>query len=159
EAAVLRARRPAVLVELPGPVRAWSVTRHSVIQALTSDPRVSRDFRRHWPGLADVPEGWPLTPIALQQNFTNAYGEEHRGFRRRTAPSFSPRRVERMRPQVQATAERLVEALAVLPPGATADLRQDLSQPLTMTVICDLFGVPTHLRRNLGTAMDALLDT
>jgi len=158
EAAVLRAQGPAVLVELPGPVHAWSVTRHSVIQALTGDPRVSRDPRRHWPGLADVPEGWSLAPVVQQQNFFNAYGEEHRRSRRRIAPSFSPRRVARMRPQVQATADHLVEALATLPPGATADVRQTLALPLTMTVICDLFGVPDHLRDELGTAIDAVLD-
>lgn len=158
EAAALRAEGPAVLVELPGMVRAWSVTRHSVIQALTGDPRVSRDARRHWPGLADVPDGWPLAPIVLQQSFLNAYGEEHRGFRRRIAPSFSPRRVEGMRPQVQATADRLVEALAALPPGATADVRQALALPLAMTVICDLFGVPDHLHDKLGTAIHAILD-
>ncbi|MFC0041837.1 cytochrome P450 [Actinomadura rayongensis] len=147
-----------MLVELPGPVHAWSVTRHSVIQALTGDPRVSRDARRHWPGLAEVPAGWPLGPIALQDNFFNRYGEEHRASRRRMAPSFSPRRVERMRPQVQATADLLVERLAALPPGATADVRRELALPLTMTVICDLFGVPDHLREKLGIAIDAVLD-
>jgi 2-hydroxy-5-methyl-1-naphthoate 7-hydroxylase len=155
----LRAQGPAVLVELPGPVYAWSVTRHSVIQALTRDPRVSRDFRRDWPGLADVPEGWSLAPIALQDSFPNTYGEEHRGSRRRVAPSLSPRRVEEMRPHVQATAERLVEALVALPPGASADVRQTLALPLTMTLICDLFGVPDHLREKIGTAIDAVLDT
>jgi cytochrome P450 len=158
EAAALRAQGPAVLVELPGPVRAWSITRHSVIQALTGDPRISRDPYRHWPGLADLPEGWSLTPVVLQKTFLNSYGEEHRRSRHRIAPSFSPRRVEQMRPQVQATADRLVEALADLPPGATADIRQTLALPLTMTVICDLFGVPDHLRDKLGTAIDAILD-
>ncbi|MFC4592011.1 cytochrome P450 family protein [Sphaerisporangium corydalis] len=159
EAAALRAEGPAVLVELPGPVRAWAVTRHSVIQALTNDPRVSRDSRRHWPGLADMPEGWSLAPLALQQSFFNFYGDEHRRSRRRVAPSFSPRQVERMRPQVQATADRLVKELAALPPGAAADVRGDFALPLTMTVICDLFGVPEHLRRKVGTGIDAVLDS
>ncbi|WP_405590867.1 cytochrome P450 [Streptomyces sp. NBC_01190] len=158
EAAALRAR-PAVLVELPGPVHAWAVTRHSVIQALTNDPRVSRDSRRHWPGVADMPEGWSLAPLALQQSFFNFYGEEHRTSRRRVAPTFSPRHVEQMRPQVQATADRLVDALAALPPGAGADVRQALALPLTITVICDLFGVPDHLRAKVGTGIDAVLDS
>jgi cytochrome P450 len=158
EAAALRAEGPAVLVELPGPVHAWSVTRYDVIQALTGDPRVSRDIRRHWPGLADVPEGWALAPIALMQSFFNAYGEEHRRFRRRIAPSFSPRRVGRMRSQIQATADHLVKTLAALPPGAAADIRQGLSLPLAQTVICDLFGVPDHLRGKLGAAIHAILD-
>ena len=158
EAAALRAKGPAVLVELPGPVHAWSVTRHRVIQALTNDPRVSRDARRHWPGLADVPEGWSLAPFVLMRSFFNAYGEEHRVSRRRVTSSFSSRRVEAMRPQVQATADRLVEALAALPPGATADVRQDLALPLAETVICDLFGVPDYQRAKLGAAIHAVLD-
>ncbi|TQM00884.1 cytochrome P450 [Actinoallomurus bryophytorum] len=154
----MRAQGPAVLVELPGPVHAWSVTRYNVIQALTRDPRVSRDARRHWPGLADVPEGWPLAPIVFMQSFFNAYGEEHRRFRHRIAPSFSPRRVAQMRPQIQATADHLVEALAALPPGTTVDVRQGLALPLAMTVICDLFGVPDHMRGKLGAAIHAVLD-
>ncbi len=159
EADALRVLGPAVSVELPGGIRAWSVTRHSVIQALTGDPRVSRDFRQHWPGLADVPEGWALAPVTLQQNFLNAYGDEHRRLRRRVAPSFAPRRVERMRPQVRATADRLIAAFADLPPGESVDLRRALSLPLTMTVICDLFGVPQALRDGLGAAIDGALDT
>ncbi|MFI6581320.1 cytochrome P450 [Embleya sp. NPDC050493] len=159
EAAALRARGPAVLVELPGGVRAWSITRYGVIQALTTDPRVSRDFRRHWPGLAELADGWPMASVALQQSLANTYGEEHRRLRARLAPSFAPRRVEAMRPRVQATADRLVDALAAVPPGESVDVRQALSLPLTMTVICDLLGVPDHLRAGLGTAIDAILDT
>ncbi|WP_327236597.1 cytochrome P450 [Streptomyces sp. NBC_01317] len=159
DAAVLRAKGPATPVELPGGVRAWSVTRHSVIQRLTGDPRVSRDPYRHWPGLAEVPEGWPLAVSALMRNFLNAYGEEHRGLRRRMAPSFSPRRVEAMRPRIQTTADRLVDAIDALPPGRSTDIRRALALPLTMTVICDLFGVPDVLREDLGASIDALMDT
>ncbi|MYS85516.1 cytochrome P450 [Streptomyces sp. SID5474] len=159
EAAALRARGPAVLVELPGGVLAWSITRHDIIQALTSDPRVSRDFRRHWPGLTELPDGWPLASVALQQSLANTYGAEHRRSRARVAPSFAPRRVESMRPRIQATADRLVDALAAVPPGESVDVRQALSLPLTMTVICDLLGVPDVLRAGLGAAIDAILDT
>ncbi|MDI5964605.1 hypothetical protein [Streptantibioticus silvisoli] len=64
DAAVLWAMGPAVPAELPGGVRAWWVTRHDVVQRLTGDPCVSRDAFRHWPGLANVPGGWP--PAAIQ---------------------------------------------------------------------------------------------
>ncbi len=159
EVAELRAMGPAVRVELPGAVVAWSVTRADVIRQLTGDPRVSRDPVQHWPGLADLPEGWPLAAITLQQNFFNAYGEEHWRGRRRVNPSFAPRRVERLRAQVQATADRLVDGLAALPPGEPVDLRKALSSPLTLTVICDLIGVPEAERAPLGRGIDALLDT
>lgn len=158
EATTLRAA-PAVLVELPGPVRAWAVTRYSVIQALTNDPRVSRDLRQHWPGLVRMPEGWPLSALALQQSFFNFYGDEHRRSRRRVAPTFSPRQVEAMRPRIRKTAEGLVDSLAALPAGAVADVRRALALPLTLTVICDLFGVPDQLRGGIGTGIDAVLNS
>ncbi|MEU3492621.1 cytochrome P450 [Kitasatospora cineracea] len=158
EAAELREQGPAVWVELPGGVRAWSVTRHAEIQALAADPRLSRDHR-HWPDAHLAPEGWALAPFAFQDSFFNTHGAEHRRARARIAPAFSPRRVELLRPHVRETAERLVGALAALPPGTRADLRQTLSLPLTMTVICDLFGVPEHLRGALGHAIDTLMDS
>ncbi|MFD7730442.1 cytochrome P450 [Kitasatospora phosalacinea] len=159
EAAGLRAQGPAVLVELPGRVRAWAVTGHAVIQQLTTDPRVSRDYRRHWPGVGEVPEGWVLGSVAFQDSLVNRYGDEHRRARARIAPSFLPRRVELMRPQVQATADRLVAALGELPPGGRADLRGALARPLTMTVICDLFGVPERMREALAELIDTVLDS
>ncbi|MFJ5925786.1 cytochrome P450 [Kitasatospora sp. NPDC092948] len=159
EAAELRARGPAVLVELPGRIKAWSVTRHSVIQALTTDARVSRDFRRHWPGVGEVPDGWVLGSVAFQDSLVNRYGEEHRRARGRIAPTFLPRRVKLMRPQVQETADRLVAALGALAPGEQACLRGALARPLTMTVICDLFGVPQERRERLGVLIDRVLDS
>ncbi|MGW4382827.1 cytochrome P450 family protein [Kitasatospora sp. NPDC004531] len=159
EAAGLRVRGPAVWVELPGRIGAWSVTRHRVIQALTTDPRVSRDFRRHWPGVGEVPDGWVLGSVAFQDSLVNRYGEEHRAARGRIAPTFLPRRVQLMRPQVQATADRLVAELGALAPGERADLRAALARPLTMTVICDLFGVPEEMREALGALIDRALNS
>ncbi|MEU3597293.1 cytochrome P450 [Streptomyces sp. NPDC006798] len=159
EAAALRMRGPAVRVELPGGVIAWSVTRRGVIQDLTTDARVSRDFRKHWPGAADTPEGWSLAPLAFEDSFFNLYGAEHRKSRGRISPAFAPRRVDLMRPRVQAMADRLVAALGALAPGESVDLRQAFSLPLTMTVICDLVGVPAHLREGIGRVMDASLDS
>ncbi|MET8543067.1 cytochrome P450 [Kitasatospora sp. NPDC004799] len=155
----LRAAGPAIRVELPDGIIAWSVTRGAVIRALTGDPRISRDPRKHWPGLAEVPAGWPMGPIAFQQNFFNLYGDEHRTARRRMAPSFAPRRVAALRPGIEATAAALLGALRALRPGEAVDVRRALALPLTMTVICDLFGVPAALRPLIGGAMDTLVTT
>ncbi|MFJ7907444.1 cytochrome P450 [Kitasatospora sp. NPDC096204] len=155
----LRAAGPAVRAELPDGITAWSVTRGSVIRALAGDPRISREPRRHRPGLAAVPEGWPMGPLALQQNFFNLYGDEHRSGRRRMTPSFSPRRVAALRPGIEATTADLVAALRDLGPDGAVDVRLALSRPLTMTVICDLFGVPADLRPRIGGAMDIMVTT
>ncbi|MFD0633605.1 cytochrome P450 [Catenulispora yoronensis] len=53
----------------------------------------------------------------------------------------------------------MVDALAARPPGTSVDLRRELSLPLTMTVICDLFGVPDHLRAPIGSAIDGILES
>jgi cytochrome P450 len=148
-----------VRVELPGGIVAWSVTRHEVIKELTADPRVSRDAERHWPDRHRVSDDWPMASVALHDSFFNAYGEEHRRHRRMVAPAFTPRRVQAMAPRVRARADELVADLARVPPGRAVDLRATLSRPLTMTVICDLMGVPDHLRDPLAAAVDAVLDT
>jgi cytochrome P450 len=130
-----------------------------MIRRLTSDPLVSRDFAQHWPGRHDVPEGWALAPVAFQANFLNAYGAEHRRLRGMVTPAFGPRRVAAMRTKIQETCDRLADSLAALPPGTVVDLRSAYSLALTMTVICDLFGVPEHLRVQLGLAIDRASDT
>ncbi|MGA5820395.1 cytochrome P450 family protein [Kitasatospora sp. NPDC094028] len=157
--AELRSAGPAVQVELPDGIIAWSVTRSSVIRALATNPNVSRDPHRHWPDVAAVPEGWPLGAIALIHTFFNLYGDQHRSGRRQMAPSFSPRRVAALRPGIEATTTELVAAMRALGPGAAVDVRQALSRPLTTTVICDLFGVPTDMRSRLTAPMDTLLMT
>ncbi|MFE5216390.1 MULTISPECIES: hypothetical protein [unclassified Streptomyces] len=153
QAAVLRAQGPTVLVELPGHVYAWSVTRHSVIEALTADPRVSRDFRQHWPGRTDVPQGWPLAAIAFRESFLNAYGEEHRKLRRRNAPAFSPQRVEAMHPQVQAAANRR----GLLRVGAQTVFRPVTRRAMKSVRACPVSGA-APVRRSVRGAAPALFD-
>ena len=159
EPAGLRGRGTAVRVELPGGVIAWSVTRYEVIKDLLADPRVSRDFKAHWPGHEAVPESWPLAALVLMDSFLNAYGEEHRRLRRTVTPAFTPRRVKAMEPRIHELARTLVADLGRTPPGETADLRASLSRPLTMAVICDLLGIPEHMRGPVVAAIDSLLDT
>jgi cytochrome P450 len=159
EAAILREVAPAVRVELPGGVVAWSVTRHAVIRKLTSDPRISRDYEQHWPERHAVSQGWALAPVAFQRNFFNTYGPRHHRLRALVAPSFAAHRVAALRPRIQSTAQQLVDRLAALAPGAAADLRSAYAFALTMTVICDLFGLPEHQRAPLGATIDDAVRT
>lgn len=147
----LRALGPVVPVELPGGVPAWSVTRHDLLQELLADPRVGKDHR-HWRALADgrVPDGWPLINFVTVPGMTTADGDDHRRLRALVTQAFTPRRVAALRPRVEAMVAELLDRLAAaLADGGTADLRAHFAYPLPMRVICELLGVPEHLRDEL----------
>ncbi|MFD7987169.1 cytochrome P450 [Kitasatospora indigofera] len=150
EGALLRAAGPAVAVVLPGGVAAWAVTRHAAARELLTDPRLVKDAG-HWAALrrGEVPRTWPLIGLAVPgPSMVTTDGPEHRRLRALVAQAFTPRRVELMRPRVEAITARLLDALAAGPPEV--DLKTAFAFPLPMTVIGTLLGVDeadhAHLR-------------
>jgi cytochrome P450 len=160
EVARLRARGPAVLVELPGGISAWSITGHALLKKLLADPRVSRDPRRHWPAWVDGKhhDTW-LRNVFGGVSMLTSYGDEHRRLRRLVAPAFTARRTDAMIPGVKRITTQLLDAMATTPPGQPVDLRTAFAHPLPMGVICELFGVPEGMRADMARLTDDIVDT
>jgi cytochrome P450 len=126
------------------------VTRHGDVRACLRDKRLGRNFRHvgteaefksppldaRWQPFWDV-ERWSLLFIEPP---------EHTRIRKLVAAAFTPRAVEAMR----APAERLANELldGCLERGRF-DLLFDFAQPYSITLICELLGVPTDRHRDL----------
>ncbi|WP_073947195.1 cytochrome P450 family protein [Streptomyces kebangsaanensis] len=155
---VLRARGPATRVDLLG-VTAWSITDPALLKQLLTSPRVSKDGRAHWPAFADTVPTWPLALWIAVSNMFTAYGTDHRRLRRMVAPAFGARRIQAMRPAVEAIITGLLDDLAALPAEESVDLRERLAHPLPIAVIGRLMGVPEHRRHSFRAVVDGVFAT
>jgi cytochrome P450 len=150
-----------VLVELAGGIPAWAVTRHDLLKELILNPLVSKDKRhwRWWPQVDSEP-GWTWIKGWIGvQNMLSAYGADHRRLRKLIAPSFTARRSKAMQPIIERIVGELLDDLAAVPEGQAVDLRAAYAHPLPMRVICELFGVPDHMRVDMAQIMEAVMDT
>jgi cytochrome P450 len=130
----------------------YVVSTYDEIVALLHDPRVSSDPRNH----PDPPEDESELPL----DFIRLDPPEHdrlRGLANRPfGPPHTPERIDRMRPWLAETADRLVDGLA----GRTRiDLVEDFAYPLPVAAICRLLGVPQQDQPRFGEWADGLVAT
>ncbi|MFD5701191.1 cytochrome P450 family protein [Streptomyces lasiicapitis] len=140
----LLAENAVAEVVLPGDVRGMAVLGHEALKEFLSHPDVAKDAE-HFTALREggIPDGWPLRTFATVRGMTTADADDHRRLRSLVSKAFSARRVEALRPRVEAlTAELLDDLAAAAAAGdGIADLRTHFALPLPMRVICELLGV------------------
>ncbi|WP_055490983.1 cytochrome P450 [Streptomyces sp. TP-A0356] len=133
----LRTARPLARVTLYDGRDVWVVTGHSAARELLADPRLSSDRTR---------SGFPLTNrrfAAARDRRAALLGvddPEHRTQRRMLVPSFTLKRTTALRPGIQETVDRLLDAMEAA--GPPAELVSAFALPLPSMVICALLGVP-----------------
>ncbi len=137
EYAQLGEREPVRLVKQWNGRPAWFVTRYADIRALLMDRRMSADAAQ---------PAYPAQNAALSlvrkeyQVFAQMDPPEHTAERRLLAGEFGFRRVELMKPRIQAIVDELIDKIEAK--NGAADLVSDFAMPLPCRVICTLLGVP-----------------
>ena len=129
----------------------WLVSRHADVDALLRDRRLGRSYL-HVATHAEMgrPEEPPeLAPFwrVIRGGMLDVEPPDHTRLRRLVSRAFTPRTVERLRATVQSVTDRLVDdALA----QGECDLLATVAEPLPVTVIAEMLGVPEadrHLLR------------
>ncbi|MEU9317284.1 cytochrome P450 [Streptomyces sp. NPDC048295] len=154
----LRACGPATRVDVLG-LTVWSVTDPTLLKQLLTSAQVSKNGRAHWPAYTDTVSTWPLALwIAVESMFT-AYGGDHRRLRRMVAPALSARRIQDLRPTVEAIVTALLDDLDTQPSSRSVDLREHFAYPLSIAVLGRLMGIPDTQLQGFRTVVDGVFDT
>jgi hypothetical protein len=124
---------------------SWLLSRYEDVAAVLRDPRFTTDrtgllpFRMMRRGSQRHPDFVSL----LDRNLLMLDGEEHRRVRGLVSKAFTPRRIEALRPRVEAIVDELLDAAAG---KGEMELVRDLAHPLPVIVIAELLGVPLEDR-------------
>lgn len=159
---LLREQGPVVDFPWVGEHTAFMVTRRDDVHAMLTDPRfhsdagaVSGTRNATTPLLEQL--GIPADLDYLGRGLLTRDGADHTRLRKLVSRAFTVRRVNALRPRVEAIADELLDDVeAAATGGGTADLVTALAYPLPIAVICELVGVPRRDRapwRELGRLM------
>lgn len=137
---VLRERHRTVYDERTS---QWLVFRHADVNALLRDRRLGRSYLH----VTTHEAMGRIAPPAWHEPFTTLNGNgmldreppDHTRLRRLVLKAFVPATVEQMRPRIQAIVDALVDRVE----GAGEfDLIAQIAEPLPVTVIAELLGIP-----------------
>jgi unspecific monooxygenase len=128
----------------------WLISRHADVNRLLRDRGLGRTYL-HQASHAEMgrpePPAWHAPFHELNDaGMLDLEPPDHTRLRRLVLKAFTPRTVEAMRPRIQAIVNGLLDALA----GAgEIDLIADYVEPLPVTVIAELLGIPEADRHHL----------
>jgi cytochrome P450 len=140
------------------PFGAFLASRHAEVSLVLRDKRFGKDFvdrttRRYGPDVMEEPVFRSMRHWMLQQD-----PPDHTRLRGLVVKAFTARRVEDMRPRIQAIVDEMLDRIA---PLGHMDLIEDFAFRLPVTIICDMLGIPPEHRevfytssRNGGRLLD-----
>lgn len=139
--AALRESAPVCPLSPPHGVETYLITRYDDARAALADPRLSKDMY----GAIDAYHRiFGDSSIALDDNMLFSDPPKHTRLRRIVGSTFTPKRVESLRPRVQQITDELLDQCATSGP---MNLLPEFCFPLPLHVICELLGVPENERK------------
>ncbi|MGW4246025.1 cytochrome P450 family protein [Nocardia sp. NPDC004722] len=151
-----RERGPVRRVRFPDGIVRWVVLDHAAGRAALSDPRLCKDAAATDALLSAKRGTAPSDPsaLALLTHMLNTDPPGHTRLRKLITGAFTPRRIAALRPRIEEITAELLDALE----GRTeADLLREFAEPLPITVICELLGIPLADRAEFQAWTRALL--
>jgi cytochrome P450 len=125
------------------PTGQWLISRYDDVNALLRDRRLGRTYLHV---ATHEQMGRPADPDHLapfwhliRNGMLDREPPDHTRLRRLVSQAFTPRRVDALRPTVTAIAERLAADFVA---GGGGDLIAQVAEPLPVTVIAEMLGVP-----------------
>ncbi|WP_377268023.1 cytochrome P450 [Peterkaempfera sp. SMS 1(5)a] len=138
--AELREGAPVCPMRPPHGLETYLITRYEDARSALADPRLSKDM---FGAMDSYRRIFGEDSTAMDDHMLNCDPPKHTRLRRLVGSTFTPRRVESLRPRVQQAAVTLLDAC---PQNAPVDLLESFAFALPVLVICDLLGIPTEDR-------------
>ncbi|MET8102528.1 cytochrome P450 [Streptomyces sp. NPDC005236] len=132
------------------PTNQWLVPHHADVSALLRDRRLGRTYQHRFTHedfgrTAPPPEHEPFH-VLNDHGMLDLEPPDHTRIRRLVSKAFTPRTVERLKPYVEGLAGELADRLVEAGGG---DLLSDVAEPLPVSVIAEMLGVPESERAPL----------
>ncbi|TDC08576.1 cytochrome P450 [Nonomuraea longispora] len=132
------------------PTNQWLISRHADVNALLRDRRLGRSYlhvaTHEEFGRPPEPEFQEPFWRVIRAGMLDVEPPVHTRLRRLVSKAFTPRMVESLRPRVHAIARDLVDTYVAKGGG---DLIADVAEPLPVTVIAEMLGIPEQDRQLL----------
>ncbi|MEU4084507.1 cytochrome P450 [Streptomyces aureus] len=132
------------------PANRWLVPHHADVSALLRDRRLGRTYQHRFThedfGRTAPPQEHEPFHVLNDHGMLDLEPPDHTRIRRLVSKAFTPRTVERLKPYVEGLAGELVDRLVEAGGG---DLLTDVAEPLPVSVIAEMLGVPESERAPL----------
>lgn len=138
---------------------AWAVTHHAALTSVLSDPVTFAKDPVNWTAWRDgaIRPDWELISWIAAPNMLNTDDPQHRLLRNLTATAFTAGQITRLRARITMITDRLLDQIYELDIHAV-DLKAAYALPLPLTVISELFGIPTSDRADMERLCATVFD-